>query len=158
MGEALSAAHDGLADGGLPIGAVLAHGDGSVRGRGFNQAHRGGDRTRHAETVALSATPIGPDDRDLVLVTTLEPCAMCAGAAMQLAVDTVVFGARDPLNGTVGRIVPPTAGPTQLPRYVGGVRAADSVGLFRQWLAAHASDDGPRAAFVRQWLATQGPS
>ena len=38
---------------------------------------------------------------------------------MQLAVDTVVFGPRDPVNGGVRRVVPPADGPSQLPRYVG---------------------------------------
>ncbi len=155
MGEALAAARDGMADGGLPVGAVLASGDGSVVARGFNQSHRSGDRTRHAEMVVLSdaAGHGAPEGRDRILVTTLEPCAMCAGAAMQLAVDTVVFGARDPVNGGVRRVVPPADGPSRLPRYVGGVRAAESLDLFRQWLAANGV--GRRAEFVRRLLDDQ---
>ena len=150
MGEALAAARDGLADGGLPVGAVLAGTDGDVVARGFDPAHRTGDRTRHAEMVVLAEAAGRP--APLLLATTLEPCVMCVGATMQLAVDAVVFGPRDPANGGVDRVVPVTGPSAHTPRFVGDVRTAECLGLFRQWLAAHGQADPVRAAWVGQLL------
>ncbi len=153
MGEALAAAAEGLAEGGLPIGAVVADTNGAVVTRGWNRAHRGGDKTLHAEMVALSAAAgrAGP----WVLVTTLEPCAMCTGATMQLGVDTVVYGTADPVNGGVKRVTPSASAPGRSPRFVGGVRPGESIALFRQWMGTHGGNESPRAAFVRQLLAAQ---
>ena len=153
MGEALSAARDGLADGGWPVGAVLAGTDGNVVARGHDPSHRTGNRTLHAEMAVLAAAAGGGP---WVLVTTLEPCVMCAAAATQLAVDTVAFVARDRVNGGVSRVVPPVDGPTQLPRFVGDVRAAGGLALFRHWLGAHQAEATPQVTWVRQMLAANG--
>ena len=91
-----------------------------------------------------------------MLVTTLEPCVMCAGAATQLAFDTVVFGPRDPVNGGVGRVVPPTAGPGQVPRFIGDCRTGESIALFRRWLDVHGSEGTTRTEFVRRLLGVRG--
>jgi HAD superfamily hydrolase (TIGR01509 family) len=154
MGEALAAARDGMADGELPVGCVLARGDGSVAARGWHRARRAGDRSAHAEMVTLAAAAgqVPADARDLILVTTLEPCVMCVGAAMELAIDTVVFAVRSPANGGVGRVTPPTSPGPQMPRFVGNVRAAESATLLRGWHEMHAGGRGDSVAFVEQLL------
>ena len=151
MGEALTVAGDNLADGGLPIGTVLAGGDGSVVGRAVDGRHRSADPPAHADRLALSA--LGAVPPDLILVMTLEPCVMCAAAAMEAAaVDTVVFGLRSPADDGPARVTPPAWPGARMPRFVGGVRAAETAALFRRWLERHGSGGGATVAAVRQLL------
>jgi HAD superfamily hydrolase (TIGR01509 family) len=154
MREALAAARDGVDAGEAPIGCVLARGDGSVIARAFNELNRTGVKTAHAEMAAFarSAGKIPPDARDVLLVSTLEPCVMCLGASMEAAVDTIVYGLRAPADSGTGRVEPPQSPESQMPRIVGGVLADESRKLFEHWLARPGND--PRqVAFVRQLLA-----
>ncbi|MBA3521096.1 MAG: HAD-IA family hydrolase, partial [Gemmatimonadales bacterium] len=109
MREALAVAREGLEHGEVPIGAVLARSDGTILARGYNELQHTGDRTAHAEMSAFRrvAGRIEPGSRDLVLVSTLEPCVMCTGAAMEAAVDTVVFGLEAPADSGTHRVSPP---------------------------------------------------
>ncbi|HEX6104859.1 MAG TPA: HAD family hydrolase, partial [Gemmatimonadales bacterium] len=92
MADALEVARTGLVKGEVPIGAILARSDGTILSRGHNELRASRDRTAHAEMLALRRAAGRLDGaEDLVLVTTLEPCVMCTGAAMEAAVDTVVY-------------------------------------------------------------------
>ena len=105
MREAIAEARSGLAAGEVPIGAVAVR-DGVVIARGHNQRNALNDLTAHAEMVCLRQLGL-PDStsfdlRDLTLYSTLEPCAMCAGAMLHYRVGRVVYGERDLLLGACG--------------------------------------------------------
>lgn len=87
----------------VPVGAVVVH-DGRVVGRGANRQIRDADPTAHAEIVALrqAAREVGDHRlRDATVYTTLEPCAMCAGALVTARIARLVFGSRDLRFGAV---------------------------------------------------------
>lgn len=107
MGEALAEATLALSAGDVPIGAVVLDPEGSVIGRGHNVREVLGDPTGHAEVVALRAAATSRGEWRLdgcTLVVTLEPCTMCAGAAVLSRVERVVFGAFDDKAGAVGSL------------------------------------------------------
>jgi HAD superfamily hydrolase (TIGR01509 family) len=152
MREALTVAEDGVAAGEAPIGCVIADGDGRVIARGYNGMNRTQNKTAHAEIVAFAdaAGRVPLDAADLILVSTLEPCVMCTGAAMVAAVDTIVYGLVAPADAGTGRVRPPESPESQMPRIVGGVLAAESRAQFERWLSAHRGE--PQAAYVEQLL------
>ncbi|UCC45886.1 MAG: nucleoside deaminase [Candidatus Zixiibacteriota bacterium] len=85
----------------VPVGAVVVF-DGRIIGRGHNLTESMHDATAHAEIVALSAAYSHFKDwrlENCTLISTLEPCAMCAGAAILSRIKTIVYGARDPKFG-----------------------------------------------------------
>ena len=153
MRAALAVARDGLTAGEAPIGCVLARGDGTIVSRAYNEMNRSQDKIAHAEIIALhrAAGKVPIDARDLVLVCTLEPCVMCTGAAMEAAVDTIVFGLRAPADSGTGRVKPPVSPESKTPRIIGGVMAPESRALFEQWLKHNRGT--PQAAYVEQLLA-----
>ena len=107
MRVALGEARLALATDDVPIGAVVLgpHGDVLAVGRNVREADH--DPTGHAEVVALRAAAAALDAWRLdgcTLVVTLEPCTMCAGAAVLARVARVVFGAVDPKAGAVGSL------------------------------------------------------
>ena len=90
----------------VPIGAIVVH-DGVVIGTGHNARELDQDPTAHAELIALRAAAKTLGRWRLVgcaLYVTLEPCAMCAGAAVLARIDLVVFAAPDPKAGAVRSI------------------------------------------------------
>ena len=85
----------------VPVGALVIVGDEVVSSR-HNERQLTGDPTAHAEILALrdAATHLGTWRLDAAtLVTTLEPCPMCAGAALNARIKHVIFGAHDPKAG-----------------------------------------------------------
>jgi HAD superfamily hydrolase (TIGR01509 family) len=152
MREGLEVARAALSAGEAPIGCALARGDGTVIARAHNEQNRRQDKTAHAEIVAFGRAagtlPLGA--RDLILVSTLEPCVMCSGAAMEAGVDTIVFGLRAPADGGTRRVRPPVSPESQMPRIVGDVLANESRGLLEQFLKT--SPRPEQAAYVRQLL------
>ena len=107
MGFALAEAGAALATGDVPVGAVVVGPSGELIGRGRNAREARQDPTAHAEIDALRAAAAVLGDwqlTDAVLVVTLEPCAMCAGAILSARVPTVVFGAWDEKAGAAGSV------------------------------------------------------
>ena len=101
MQEALEEARRGLAEGEVPVGAVLVL-NGEVIGRGRNEPIGRNDPTAHAEIVALREGARKVGDYRLTgatLYVTLEPCVMCCGALVAARIERVVFGAEDPKAG-----------------------------------------------------------
>ena len=90
--EALKEAQSGLAEGGLPIGSVLAEKSGQIVARGHNLRVQSGDPTAHAETVCLRNAGRRRDWAELTLVSTLSPCIMCTGTALLFRIPRVVIG------------------------------------------------------------------
>jgi len=103
MRAALEAARAAAADNEVPVGAVVARGD-EVLAVASNRREADADPTAHAELLALRAAARRLRTWRLhgcTLVVTLEPCPMCAGAAMQARVDRIVYGCPDPKAGAV---------------------------------------------------------
>jgi tRNA(adenine34) deaminase len=142
MGAALDEARTALAGGDVPVGAVVLDPGGEVVGRGRNVREEHADPTGHAEVVALreAATARGEWRLDgCTLVVTLEPCTMCAGAAVLARVARVVFGAWDEKAGAVGSLwdVVRDRRLNHRPEVVSGVRAAESAALLDEFFRAH---------------------
>ena len=91
MAEAMREARLGLEEGGIPIGSVLVR-DGESVGRGHNRRVQRGDPMAHAEIDCLHNAGRQRTYRDTVLYSTLSPCYLCSGAAVQFGVPTVVMG------------------------------------------------------------------
>ena len=104
---ALAEARAALETGDVPIGAVVLGPDDVLVSAGRNVREAEGDPTGHAEVVALRAAAAARGAWRLdgcTLVVTLEPCTMCAGAAVLSRVDRVVFAAYDEKAGAVGSL------------------------------------------------------
>lgn len=140
MGIALEEAALAPAHGDVPVGAVVAAEGptGPVVARRHNERERSGDPTAHAEILALrdAAAQVGGWRLDgHVLVVTLEPCTMCAGAAVAARLDRVVFGAPDPKAGAFGSLYNLGCDPrlNHELEIVPGVRADDAAHLLRKF-------------------------
>ena len=90
--EALAEARRGLAEGGLPIGSVLADAAGRSVARGHNLRVQSGDPTAHAEVACIRNAGRRRDWRHLTLVSTLSPCVMCTGTSLLFRIPRVVVG------------------------------------------------------------------
>ena len=90
--EALAEARAGLAEGGLPIGSVLADSQGRIVARGHNLRVQSGDPTAHAEVVCIRNAGRRRDWRQLTLVSTLSPCVMCTGTTLLFKIPRVIIG------------------------------------------------------------------
>ena len=91
MQEAIEEAKKGRSEGGIPIGSVLVRNN-VILGRGHNRRVQEGDPVIHAEIDCLrNAGRIGTY-RDAVLYSTLMPCYLCAGAAVQFGIKKVIAG------------------------------------------------------------------
>lgn len=142
MLAALDEARSALATGDVPIGAVVIGPDGTTVARGRNVREADHDPTGHAEVVALREAARARGEWRLdghTLVVTLEPCTMCAGAAVLSRVDRVVFGAFDPKAGAVGSLwdVVRDRRLNHRPEVLAGVRADESTALLAEFFAAH---------------------
>ncbi|WP_179652067.1 nucleoside deaminase [Nocardioides aromaticivorans] len=142
MREALQHARDAGDLGDVPIGAVVLDEDLRVIGAGRNVREQDGDPTGHAEVVALRAAAYTRGEWRLsgcTLVVTLEPCTMCAGAAVLSRVDRVVFGAFDEKAGAVGSLwdVVRDRRLNHRPEVLAGVLAEESTALLDAFFAAH---------------------
>lgn len=91
----------------VPVGAVILDGTGSVIGAGRNRREADLDPTAHAEVVAMRRAAAGLGRWRLdecTMVVTLEPCTMCAGAAVAARLNRLVYGAADPRQGAAGSL------------------------------------------------------
>ncbi|GAA1875479.1 nucleoside deaminase [Lapillicoccus jejuensis] len=107
MGRALELAARAGAAGDVPVGALVLDAAGTVVGQGWNAREADGDPVAHAEVRALQDAGRRTGSWRLdgcTLLVTLEPCAMCAGAAVQARVERVVLGAWDAKAGACGSV------------------------------------------------------
>lgn len=91
----------------VPVGAVVLSADGEVIARAGNDRESAADPTAHAEILAVRQAARALGEWRLngcTLVVTLEPCTMCAGAAVLARVDRIVYGAVDEKGGAVGSL------------------------------------------------------
>ena len=156
MRRALAMAARALEEGEAPIGSLVVMCDGRVAGAGYNQMHGSGDVTRHAEMVALGAAAgqFAPGTRGLTLVSTLEPCVMCTGAAMEAGIEHIIYGLPAPADSGSGRVRAPESPDAAMPTLQGGVMARHSRELFLAWMDRHYDDPSRDAqrAFIQQLL------
>lgn len=128
--------------GDVPVGAVVLDPTGQVIGRGHNDRERRRDPTAHAEVLALRAAAVVLSSWRLegcTLAVTLEPCTMCAGAAVLARIARVVYGAVDPKAGAAGSLwdVLRDRRLNHRPEVVGGVLAQECGELLIEFFAAH---------------------
>ena len=146
MGIALDEARRSVLTGDVPVGAVVVAPGAHVVGWGHNTREDEQDPTAHAEVVALrdAAANLGRWRLDdCTLVVTLEPCLMCAGAAILARVPRVVFGAWDPKAGAVGSQwdVLRDRRAMHHVEVVGGVRAEESAVLLQRFFEVQRSPE-----------------
>lgn len=137
MRRALELAQRAALDNEVPVGAVLVL-DGEVIGEGWNRPIIDRDPTAHAEILALRAGAQHLRNYRLettTLYATLEPCAMCMGAAINARVLRVVFGAWDQRAGACGSVVDLARQPRLTHRIdvFGGVCSEESAALLRDF-------------------------
>ena len=140
MGIALDEAAAAADAGDVPVGAVVLGPAGELLARRHNEREAAGDPTAHAEVLALRDAAAAAGTWRLTgctLVVTLEPCTMCAGAAVAARVARVVFGPPDPKAGATGSLYNICADPrlNHEPEVVPGVRAGESAGLLAAFFA-----------------------
>ena len=106
MALALAEARKAARLGETPIGAVIVK-DGNVVGRGFNRVESGKDPTLHAEMIAIKRAAAKLGAWRLIgcsMYVTVEPCSMCAGAAVLSRLDAVIAGAESDKSGACGSV------------------------------------------------------
>ena len=145
MAAALDEARKALDHGDVPIGAVVVH-DGIVVGSGHNARELDQDPTAHAELIALREAAKALGQWRLTgceLYVTLEPCAMCAGAAVLARVGLVVFAAPDPKAGAVVSIAELLDEPAlnHHPKWRLGARRLDAEALLSGFFAGRRERD-----------------
>jgi tRNA(adenine34) deaminase len=121
----------------VPVGAIIVF-ENRIIGRGHNLTESMHDATAHAEIIALSAAYSHFKDWRLEncdLFSTLEPCAMCAGAAVLSRIKTIVYGAKDPKFGGCGSIfeIPTERKLNHRIEVVGGVMETEIAAMMRQF-------------------------
>ena len=89
---AIEEARQGLAEGGIPIGAALFDENGNLLGRGHNRRVQENDPSVHGETDAFRKAGRQRSYRDKIMVTTLALCWYCSGLVRQFQIGTVVVG------------------------------------------------------------------
>jgi tRNA(adenine34) deaminase len=124
----------------VPVGAVVLDSAGTVVGAGHNRREADHDPTAHAEIVAIRQAAVARSSWRLdghTLVVTLEPCTMCAGAAINARLDRLVYGAADPRAGAAGSLWDVLRDRRISPQVevIGGVLEAESAGLLREFFA-----------------------
>ena len=140
MELALEEARRAAARGEVPVGAVVTGPDGAILAQAGNRVEAEHDASAHAELLAMRAAAAWLGNARLVgcdLWVSLEPCAMCAAAAMHFRLRRIVFGAYDPKGGGIehGARVFAAPGCLHTPELVGGVRESESAELLRRFFA-----------------------
>jgi tRNA(adenine34) deaminase len=103
MALALDEARAAIAHGDVPVGAVIVH-DGEIVAARHNERELTADPSAHAEILAMrdASAALGRWRLDeCTMYVTLEPCAMCAGAAVNARLGSLVYAATDPKAGAV---------------------------------------------------------
>ena len=141
MAAALEQARLAASIGEVPVGAVVVI-DGEIVAARHNEREATIDPTAHAEVLALRDAAAAIGDWRLEgasLVVTLEPCPMCAGAALAARVSRVVFGAYDPKAGAAATLYNLLVDPrfNHNAEVIGGVREDECGALLTEFFSAH---------------------
>lgn len=139
MEYALQEAKKAAEKGEVPIGAVVVK-NGEIIASAHNLCEGLRDPTAHAEILAIKKAAEKLGDFRLTgaeLYVTLEPCPMCAGAAVNARISEIIFGAADPVKGALGSV-------TNLfsfdfpnkPTVYGGIKEKEAVTLLQEFFKA----------------------
>lgn len=136
MRAALDEARKAEDHGDVPVGAVVVGPDGTVVAADHNRVEQRSDPTAHAELLVIreAARRLGtPRLSGHTLVVTLEPCPMCAGAAVWARLDRIVYGAADPKAGAAWSLynIPQDQRLNHRCELVAGVLEEESAALLR---------------------------
>src|SRR5271170_7715269 len=101
LAVALAEARQGLAEGGIPIGAAIFDATGKLLSAGHNRRVQQDDPSMHAETDAFRRAGRQRSYRELIMVTTLAPCWYCSGLVRQFGFGTVIVGESRNFQGGV---------------------------------------------------------
>jgi cytosine/creatinine deaminase len=101
LAVALAEARNGLAEGGIPIGAAIFDSEGKLVGSGHNRRVQNGDPSMHGETDAFRNAGRQRSYRKLIMVTTLAPCWYCSGLVRQFGFGTLIVGESRNFQGGV---------------------------------------------------------
>lgn len=140
MDTALHEAAAAVEHGDVPIGAVLVDPEGKIVAQDHNRREERSDPTAHAEMLVLSTAAQQLGDWRLTghtLIVTLEPCAMCAGAAVNARVDSIVYGAPDLKAGAAWSLynIPQDARLNHHCDLIAGVRESECADLLSTFFA-----------------------
>lgn len=146
MSRALELAVEAGESGDVPVGAILLDTNGEVVGEDRNRREELRDPTAHAEILVMSARAREIGDWRLsghTLVVTLEPCPMCAGAAVWARLERIVYGAADPRAGAAWSLynIPQDRRLNHRVELVDDVLAGESGRLLAEFFAAARSRD-----------------
>jgi tRNA(adenine34) deaminase len=141
MTLAFHEAEAAAARGEVPVGAVLVDASGAILAAAGNQTEAAFDPTAHAEMLVIRAAAAKVGAVRLAgcdLYVTLEPCAMCAGAASLARLRRVIYGAYDPKGGGIDHGARVFDQPTchHRPEVVSGISATRAEGLLKAFFAA----------------------
>lgn len=135
MRAALGLAQEAALAGEVPVGCVVADGQGNIVGRGRNRREESHSPLAHAETEAIAQAAAALGDwrlSECSLYVTLEPCPMCAGAILAARIPRLYYGAREPVSGSCGSVLNLFMEPYGFsPAIVGGVLEAECARLLR---------------------------
>ncbi len=125
----------------VPVGAVVVDRSGRIVAAAHTRREDFADPTAHAEILALAAAAKAEGRwrlEGLTLVVTLEPCAMCAGAAVNARIDRIVYGAADPKAGAAWSLynIPQDARLNHRCDLVAGVLADECAALLEEFFEA----------------------
>ena len=142
MRQALKAASEAAAAGDVPVGAILLDASGKVVAADRNRREELTDPTAHAEMLVISARAREIGDWRLTghtLVVTLEPCPMCAGAAVLARLDRIVYGAADLKAGAAWSLynIPQDRRLNHRIEMTEGILAEESAALLEGFFASH---------------------
>lgn len=146
MRLALQAAESATGGGDLPIGALVIDPHGEILALTANRVEQDRDPCGHAELLAIRAAAAKIRNNrlcDCILVVTLEPCMMCAGAILQSQLSGVVYGAANPCSGALiscSDILLQSGVPARF-WWMGGICAEESALLLQEFFAARRSPD-----------------
>ena len=130
LAVAVEEARQGLAEGGIPIGAALFDGQGRLLGRGHNRRVQEGDPSVHGETDAFRKAGRQRSYRDKVMVTTLAPCWYCSGLVRQFHIGTVVVGESVNFTGGIDWLRDHGV-------QVVDLRSGECIRMLADWIRAH---------------------
>ena len=142
MNQALDLARESASSGEVPVGAVVLDSEGNIIGKGANMREKNADPLAHAEVLAMKSAAISRKSwnlSDCTLVVTLEPCPMCAGAALQTRLKRVIFGAWDAKLGACGSVWDILRDPHigSHPEVIGSVCESECAQLLRNFFENH---------------------
>ncbi|GBR02343.1 tRNA-specific adenosine deaminase [Acetobacter oeni] len=136
MAFAIAEARHAAQNGEVPVGAIILDSNGTAIARASNRVETDHDPSAHAELLALRAAARARRTTrlsDCTLVVTLEPCPMCAAAAVHFRIRRILFGAYDPKGGGIdhGPRIFDQPACLHRPEVIGGIREQENAHLLK---------------------------